>query len=79
MKKRKERDEGNIGPIAGFKITGFKLADPVSGQTVKEYGKQSERRLNTMEDCVFWINRLFVENLHGYMFDVPRPQVRFNN
>ena len=31
-KKRIERDKANISPVIGFKLSGFMLKDPITGQ-----------------------------------------------
>ena len=57
---------------------GFKLANPVTGKTLKEYNKKCDTRVNTMDLAVGWLSNLFCKNVHALGAVDPQPELEMN-
>ena len=54
------------------------LRDPENGNEIFKYHKACGKKVGDIESAMFWLNRIFLKNIHSYMHDKPRPQPKFN-
>lgn len=64
--------------MLGFKINGFKLTDPINAETVKFYNKASTK-IADVDGTIFWVTRLFMKNVHDFMYVKPQPKIEMNH
>ena len=64
MKERRiARDNNNISPLIGFKISLLNFCDPDKGEQILKYHKQCGIHINTVPDAIFWLKRIFLTNI----------------
>ena len=66
--RRIDRDNNNIGPLVGFKVSLLNFCDPDKGKQIMKYYKQCGTYINTIPDAIFWLRRIFLTNIVWFYY-----------